>query len=242
MRKLLYIAAAALFATPLFAQTADDIIARYLKTLGGADKVAAIKTIRRTGKYTGGGGFEAPIAQQNKRPNKVREEFTMQGLTGVNAFDGSTGWKIEPWDGKKDAEALSEEEMIDIQDDADIDGPLVNYQQKGNKVEYIGTDSVEGTDTYKLRVTSPNGEVRTYYMDQDSYVPIKVDLKRIVRGAEREYELWPGDYKQSGGVYFPYSLEINTKRSQFRQKYNYDKIETNVPLDDAMFVKPGSAR
>ena len=242
MRKLLYVAAAALFATPLFAKTADDIIARYLKTLGGADKVAAIKTIRRTGKYTGGGGFEAPIAQQNKRPNKVREEFTMQGLTGVNAFDGSTGWKIEPWDGKKDAEALSEEEMIDIQDDADIDGPLVNYQQKGNKVEYVGTDSVEGTDTYKLRVTSPNGEVRTYYMDQDSYVPIKVDLKRIVRGAEREYELWPGDYKQAGGVYFPYSLEINTKRSQFRQKYNYDKIETNVPLDDAMFVKPGSAR
>jgi hypothetical protein len=242
MRKLLYVAAAALFATPLFAQSADDIIARYLKTLGGADKVAAIKTIRRTGKYTGGGGFEAPIAQQNKRPNKVREEFTMQGLTGINAFDGSTGWKIEPWDGKKDAEALGEEEMIDIQDDADIDGPLVNYQQKGNKVEYAGTDSVEGTDTYKLRVTSPNGEVRTYYMDQDSYVPIKVDLKRIVRGAEREYELWPGDYKQSGGVYFPYSLEINTKRSQFRQKYNYDKIETNVPLDDAMFVKPGSAK
>jgi hypothetical protein len=242
MRKLLYVAAAALFATPLFAQTADDIIAHYLKTLGGADKVAAIKTIRRTGKYTGGGGFEAPIAQQNKRPNKVREEFTMQGLTGINAFDGSTGWKIEPWDGKKDAEALGEEEMIDIQDDADIDGPLVNYQQKGNKVEYAGTDSVEGTDTYKLRVTSPNGEVRTYYMDQDSYVPIKVDLRRIVRGAEREYELWPGDYKQSGGVYFPYSLEINTKRSQFRQKYNYDKIETNVPLDDAMFVKPGSAK
>ena len=242
MRKLLFVAALALSTTPLLAQTADDIIARYIKTIGGAGSIHAITSIRRTGKYIGGGGFTAPISQENKRPNKVREEFTMQGLTGVNAYDGTEGWKIEPWEGKKDAEPLSEEELISITDDADFDGPLVDYQQKGNKVEYTGTDSVEGTDTYKLRVTSPNGEVRTYYMDGDSYVPIKVDVKRIVRGAEREYELWPGDYKRSGGVYFPYSLEINAKRSPNRQKYTYDKIETNVPIDDATFVKPGSAR
>ncbi len=243
MRKLLFAAAVALVTTPLVAQTADDIIARYIKTLGGADRIQAITTIHRSGKYVGGGGFTAPVSQENKRPNKVREEFTTQGLTGVSAYDGKSGWKIQPWEGKKDPEPLGEEELIDITDDADFDGPLVDYRQKGNAVEYTGTESVEGTDTYKLRVTSPNGsEVRTYYMDTDSYVPIKIDVKRMVRGAEREYEFWPGDYKQSGGVYFPYSLEINTKRSQNRQKYEYDKIETNVPIDDGTFEKPGSAR
>src|SRR2546422_626541 len=94
---LLRLAGLTLFALPLSAQTADDIIAKYIKTVGGMDRIQAVTTLRRTGKFTGGGGFEAAVLQENKRPNKVREEFSLQGLTGVNAYDGHTGWKIEPW-------------------------------------------------------------------------------------------------------------------------------------------------
>src|SRR3979490_368801 len=100
-------------AMPVSAQatpTVDEIIARYVKTVGGVDRIAAAKTLRRTGKYTGSGGFEADVVQENKRPALVREEFTLQGMTAVNAFDGKTGWKIDPFAGKKDAEALSEDE------------------------------------------------------------------------------------------------------------------------------------
>ena len=82
---LLRLAGLTLFALPLSAQTADDIIAKYIKTVGGMDRIQAVTTLRRTGKFTGGGGFEAAVLQENKRPNKVREEFTMQGLIGVNA-------------------------------------------------------------------------------------------------------------------------------------------------------------
>src|SRR5438477_9297592 len=137
-------------ALSLSAQTADDIIAKYVKTIGGIEKINAITTLKRSGKFEGGGGFEAATRQENKRPNMVREEFSLQGLTGVNAYDGKTGWKIEPWQGKKDPEALSEEEMKQIVEDADFDEPLVNYQQKGNKVEFVGMDQVEGIETYKL--------------------------------------------------------------------------------------------
>jgi len=70
--------------------------------------------------------------------------------------------------------------------------------------------------------------------------PIKIETKRMVRGAEREYEQWLGDYKASGGVYFPYSVEVNIKGSQNRQKYTYDKIETNIPLADSSFARPGT--
>src|SRR5262249_8987905 len=92
----------ACLATPAAAQTADEIMAKYLQAVGGLDKIHAVQTLRRTGKYLGGGGFEAAVTQENKRTNQVREEFLLQDLVGINAYDGKVGWKVEPWNGKKD--------------------------------------------------------------------------------------------------------------------------------------------
>lgn len=239
MRKLLLaFACVAAVAAHASAQTADEIVEKFIKTVGGMEKIQAVKSLRRVGKFDGGGGYEAAVVEENRRPNLVRQEFSIQGMTGVTAYDGKTGWKIEPWNGKKDAEALSEEEMKSIVEDSDLDGPLVNYRQKGVKVEYVGMDEVEGTDTYKLKVTLASGDVRIYYMDTDYFVPIKMDTKRMVRGAEREYETILGDYKEVGGWYVPFSVETGVKGSPFRQKVTYEKIEANVSIDDSRFAKP----
>ena len=237
-RLLLSLAVLAALAAHASAQTADEIVEKYIKTVGGMDKIQAVKSLRRTGRFNGGGGFEAAIVEENERPNLVRQEFIVQGMTGVTAYDGKTGWKIQPWDGKKDAEPLGEEEMKGILEDSDLDGPLVNYKAKGNKVEYVGMDQVEGTDAYKLKVTLANGDVRYFYMDTDYYVPIKIEVKRVVRGAEREYETILGDYKQVGGWYLPFSVENGPKGSQFKSKVTYDKIEPNVTIDMARFHPP----
>jgi hypothetical protein len=240
-RFLLGILGLVMFAVPVSAQTADEIINNYIKNVGGMDKIQAVKTLRRTGKFIGGGGFEAAILEENKRQKMVRQEFSLQGMTGINAYNGQAGWKIEPWQGKKDPEPLGEEEMKQIIEDSDFDGPLVNYQQKGNKVEYVGMDQVEGTDAYKLKVTLASGDVRYYYMDTDYFVPIKIDTKRMIRGAEREYETTLGDYKEVNGWYLPHSVETNLKGSQDKQKVAYEKIEANVPIDDARFQLPSAA-
>jgi hypothetical protein len=227
--------------TPLTAQTkltADDIIARYIKTVGGADKIQAIKTLRRVGKYTGDDGFEAVVVQESSRPNKVREEFSLQGMTGINAYDGSNGWKIDPFGGKKDAESLSEDELRSIVEDSDFDEPLINYAAKGNKVELVGMDQVEGTDVYKLKVTLKSGDTRIYYMDTDSYVPIKYETKRIIRGTPQESETTLGDYKQVGGWYLPFSMESRQKGSSGSGKITFDKIEFNVPIDSTRYYRP----
>jgi hypothetical protein len=243
MRRLfLAIATLTIFTAPATAQTVDEIVAKYLKTIGGMEKIQAVTTLRRSGKYIGGGGFEAVVLQENKRDKSVREEFSLQGMTGVNAYDGKTGWKIEPWNGKKDPEALGEEEMKSILEESDFDGPLISYKQKGNKVEFAGMDKFEGTDTVKLKVTRSNGDVYTYYLDTDYYVPIKIDTKRIVRGAEREYETALGDYKEVNGWYLPFSYETNTKGSQDKSKIVYDKIEANVTIDDSRFRMPVTAK
>lgn len=237
---LLGLACVTLVNAPLAAQTADDIIANYVKTVGGMDRIQAVKTLRRTGRFTGGGGFEAIVVQENKRPASVREEFRIQGMTGVNAYDGKSGWKIEPWNGKKDAEPLGDEEMRMIVESADFDDPLVNYRQKGNKVEYVGMDQVEGTDVHKLKLTFASGDVRYYYMDTDFYVPIRMESQRTIRGALQESETSLGDYKEVAGWYLPHSYEFGERGSDERRKIVFEKIEANVALDDARFAKPSS--
>ncbi len=239
-RPLLGVAAILFLAVCLRAQTAEEIINKYLKTVGGAQKIQSTKTLVRTGKASGGGGFEVKIRQENKRPNLVREEITMQAMTGITAYDGKTGWKIEPWGGKKDPESLGEEEMKQILEDADFDGPIVDYAKKGNTVRYLGTEPVEGTDAFKLEVRLANGDIWTYFMDTDYFVPIKVDIKRTVRGEEQEYEMSLGDYKDVGGWYLPHSIETNVKGSEYRGTVTYEKIEANVPISDSDFVKPAT--
>jgi hypothetical protein len=242
MRRLLLGAAVVLLcAAPASAQTAEEIVAKFIKTVGGMERIQAVKSLRRTGKFTGGGGFEAVIIEENKRPNMVRQEFSLQGMTQVNAYDGRSGWKIEPWQGKKDVEPLGEEELKQIVEDSDLDGPLVNHREKGHKVEYLGLEPVEGTDSHKLKVTLASGDVRFYYMDTDYFVPIKVETKRMVRGAEREYETILGDYKEVAGWYLPHSVESGVKGSPFKSSVNYQKIEANVALDDARFRAPAAA-
>ena len=234
---LLRVAMLAPLAMPLSAQTADDIVARYIKAVGGADRIAAARTIRRTGKFIGGGGFEAIVVQENKRPNLVREEFTLQGMTAINAYDGTTGWKINPFQGKKDPESLSEDELHGILLDADFDEPLIDYTQKGNRIELVGVEQIEGTEVFKLKVSLPNGDIRHYYLDTDSSVPIRMEETRIIRGSEQQYETSLGDYKQVAGWYMPFSI-VSGPKGQDKATVTYDKIEANVPLDDRRFVRP----
>ena len=238
---LLALATLLVGAPPLLAQsapTADDVIARYIKTVGGADKIQSIRTLRRTGKFTGDDGFQAIVVEESTRPNRIREEFSIQGMTGINAYDGANGWKIDPFGGKKDPESLSEEELRSIVEDSDFDEPLINYRQKGNKVELIGMDQIEGTDVYKLKVTLKSGDTRYYYMDTDSYVPIKYETKRMIRGTAQESETTLGDYKQVGGWYLPFSMETRQKGSSGSQKITFDRIEFNVPIDSTRYSRP----
>lgn len=234
---LLGLTALLCLASDLPAQNADDLIAHYMKTVGGPERMDAAKTLRRVGKFTGSGGFEADVVQENKRGGLVRQEFSIQGMTAINAYDGRAGWKIDPFGGKKDAEALSEEEMHGILVDADFDEPLINYREKGSKAEFIGMDQFEGTDVYKVRVTLRNGDTRVYYLDTDSYVPIRIDDRRIIRGTEQVLETTLGDYKPVNGWYLPFSIESGLK-GQEKGKVTISKIEANVPLDDTRFARP----
>jgi len=230
-----------MFAVSASAQTADEIVAKYLENIGGKAKVQAIQTVRATGRFNGGGGFEADVVDEAKRPGKVRHDFMLQGFTRVIAYDGKNGWRVNPFGGKKDAETLGEEQLKQIVEQSDIEGPLVDYVSKGNKVEFVGREEYEGSDVFKLRVTLANGTVKHYFLDVDYYIPIKIETKQIIRGTEVEFETVLGDYKEVGGVYFPFSVENGRKGDQSRSVVTYKTIEVNVPIDDGRFSMPMAA-
>ena len=234
----------ALFAslTPaLIGQTVDEIIAKSVEARGGMEKLKAVKSMRSTGKMELGPGMEAPGTMYQKRPNMVRLEFTIQGLTAVQAYDGKSGWMIMPFTGKKDPEAMTADDAKEMEEDADMDGPLVDYKSKGNTVELLGKEKLEGTDAYKLKVTLKNGDIKTIYLDSDSYLEIKEEGKRMVRGNEQEFESSLSDYREVDGVMFPFAIESGVKGSQQKQKLTIEKLELNVPAEDSNFKMPAAA-
>jgi len=237
-RLLTGLALGVLIALPVSAQTVDDLIAKNLQAKGGLQKLKAVQAARLTGTMTVGPGMEAPFVLEFKRPNQMRLDFTLQGMTGTQAYDGKTGWMLMPFSGRKDPEPMPTEVLKQAEEQADFDGPLVDYQAKGNKVELVGKEKVEGSDAYKLKVTLKNGDIRYIYLDADQYLEIKVEGKTTIRGSEVENSTSIGDYKEVGGLMLPYAMETTQAGSPQSQKMTIEKIELNVPIDDARFKMP----
>jgi len=238
-RKLCFgMVAVALLVPAVWAQTADEIIAKNIQARGGADKLKSVQSIKATATMAMGPGMEAPGVLIQKRGNLARLEFTIQGLTAVQAYDGKNAWQIMPFTGKKDPEPMSADEAKEVEEMADLDGPLVDYKSKGHQVELLGKEKVEGTDAYKLKVTLKNGDVQTEYIDADSFLEIKEETKRTVRGTEQVFESSIGDYKEVNGIVFPFAVESGVKGSPDKQKLTITKMELNLPTDDSIFKMP----
>jgi hypothetical protein len=219
----------------------DQLIARSVEARGGMEKMKAVQSIRMTGKMTMGQGMEAPLMFERKRPKLMRMEFTVQGMTGIRAYDGKTGWQLMPFGGKKDPEPMSVEDLQEADEEADIDGPLVDYKAKGYTVELIDKEKVEGSDAYKIKVNMKNGSVSYIYLDADTMLEIKNEGKRTIRGSEIEFESTFGDYKEVGGLLFPFSIQNGAKGHPEKQNIIVDTIELNPSLDEARYRMPAAA-
>ena len=215
--------------------TADELVARNTEAKGGLAKIKAITSIRMIGRFQQG-DFSATVGQEAKAPNLLRETFTIQNMTQVQAYDGSVGWQISPFQGRKDPELLGEDDMRDLVAQADFYGPLIDYRQKGHTIEYAGRIVVDGDDVYRLKVTLKNGDIYYYDLDPDTYLEIRIETQQFIRGSVRERVSEVGSYKLVNGVYYPFSVETGPKRNpSARAKITYEKIEPNVDINDSAF-------
>jgi hypothetical protein len=198
-----------------------------------------VQSIRLKGKVIANHGqLQFDYVQMKKRPGAVREELSLQGMTAVDAYDGTEGWKISPFGGRKDPEKMSVDEAKSLIEDAEIDGPLVDWKAKGSTVDYLGTEDVEGTMAHKLKVVRKNGDVNYVYLDPDQFLEIRIVTQRMENGAQVERETDIGDYEKINGVFFPFSLEGGPKGATDKQKIVFEKAEANVPIDETLFKFP----
>ena len=239
MRKALVASVIALaLAVPAAAQTVDEIIAKNTAAKGGADKLKAVKTVRMTGKMTLGPGIEAPVVIEIQRGGGMRLDITVQGMVLSQGYDGTKAWLLNPLQGSKVPQEMSADDTKSAEEQADMDGPLIDYKAKGNTVELVGKEKVEGADAHKVKVVMKNGTIRTFYIDAEHFLEIKEESKRIRNGTEVEGDTIYGDYKEVGGMMFAHSVDGGQKGSPQRQKIVVEKIEINVPLDASRFKMP----
>ena len=210
------------------AATAEELIAKNLAARGGADKLAAITSMHALGTTRTGGGAEAKVESWIVDGEKYRSDFTLQGMTAISSWDGREAWRVQPFRGRKEPQMLAADDAKPLIEAADIAGPLSEWQAKGSKVEYLGTEDVDGTDAHKIRVTLKNGDTQYVYLDPDHFLEIRIVTKRMVRGQEEESTTNLGEYEKVDGIYFPF--EIN--RTQF------EKVELNTSIDPNLFPVP----
>jgi outer membrane lipoprotein-sorting protein len=214
------------------AMTAEELVAKNLEARGGEAKLRAITTMHTVGTQRLGGGLDAKVESWAMAPQDYRGEFSMQGLTAVSAWDGKEAWSISPFRGRKDPQKITADDAKGLIERADIAGPLVDYQSKGNKVEYLGTEDIDGTDAHKLRVTLKNGDTQYFFLDPDEFLEIRVVNRRMVRGQEEVSTTDLGEYEKVDGIWFPFESG----------RIHLEKVELNQPIDPKMFAFPGGAR
>ena len=223
--------------------TLDELLAKNLAARGGAN-VQRLQSLRLTGRAVfsglgrGGSKVETVWAQVQKRPGKIRSEVTRQGLTAVQAWNGKEGWKLAPFGGRREPERASQDDARALAQDADLEGYLISWREKGSRVEYLGVEDVDGTPAHKLRVALKDGDVHYVFLDPDSFLEIRIVTERHVRGSEQVTEADLGAYGQVAGVWIPTSIDQGKKGAPRTAHFTIEKAEANLPVEDRLFEYP----
>ena len=217
------------------AQTIDEIVAKNYKAKGG-DKWKSTQSMRLTARINIQ-GMDLPMTIVSKRPNLMRQDMTFQGVTIVQAYDGTTAWAINPMMGSDQATEVPGPVADSLKAQADFDGPLVDYKAKGNTIELVGHEDLAGKKVHHLKLTGKDGKTTHFYIDAASGVELKVVSEADLGMGPMKIETELSNYQTVDGIMVPMTIRQNTATGPVT--ITVDKVEFNVTLDEKLFRMPG---
>lgn len=215
------------------AQSLDSVIARYIDALGGKEKLLALKTVV-TDANMSVQGTDIGIKMYQSHNIGQRVNITAMGTENYIIQTPTSGWKFLPVQGQAQPEASPEAEVKESADGLDLQGPLVDYQQKGHKVELVGREDIDGASCYKIKTTLKGGAEQTIYIEPKNYYIVKIISKSNAAQGIEQTQTFSDYRKLESGYVFPFAM------TGFGPgELTINKIDVNVPVDEAMF-KPSN--
>jgi len=222
-------------------KTADEVLAKYFENTGGLDKWKSLKSYTQKGKAFMGQEF--PMAVYAKAPNKVKMVVNVQGTELVlQAFDGTTAWSLNPFQGGKDPVKMDDEAAKEFKDE-EFEEEFIDYKKKGHEVTLEGVEEIDGVKCYKIKLVKNKNNPKDdateiHFFDSENFVPI-VQYSYVRTGPQKgtEIKTYLSDYQEAGGLIFPFSMEQKVN-GQTVFKATMEKIIINDVTDDTIFAFP----
>lgn len=216
-------------------QDLTEVLNSHFKAIG-QDKLTSVNSMKTTGK-TIAQGMELDFNIFTQRPEKFKLEVDIQGAKMIQAFDGEKGWFVAPWTGSLDPIEISGVQLKSIKQQANMDGMLYNYAEKGYTTELLGKEDMEGTEVFKIKQTDKDGDIYYYFIDAENFVLLKTSSKVKMGESEIESETFYSNYKEFEGMLMAYSFESKTN-GQTMSQINIETVELNPEIDPAIFTMP----
>lgn len=240
--RILFLAVFCILPLVAGAQTADELVKKALDARGGAEKIKAVQAERVTGSISFGPGAEGVFVVELKRPHKMHMEISIESQKIVRIYDGKgAGWTVNPFSPNRDVQPMSDEDLKSISDESDFDGPLVDYKDKGNQIELVGKEDLEGKPVYRLKLTNKNGDVRFYLFDASSFFLLKWEGVRKADNKDIPWESFFSDYREVQGLKYAFKIDSGSPGTEIKQSLTAEKIEIDPQIEESRFAKPAPA-
>jgi hypothetical protein len=218
------------------AQSVDEIVAKNAAAIGGVDKINAIKTATMSGVMTVQ-GMDLNMTIQILNRTAIRTDIEVMGQTITMVYNDGAAWQINPMMGSSDAQDLPKEALDDLKWQTYIgNSGLIGFKDRGMTAEYTGEQTVDGKKMYVIKVSSKEGNISTYFVNQADNLVYKMIAKRNMQGQEIEAETVFSNYKEINGIKFAMSRTTSFE-GQTVQEMNLDKFELDKTIDASVFKK-----
>ncbi len=218
------------------AQTADQIIRKYVAFIGGKKNWKHVTSITTAGEYNYG-GIPFPFRTYAKRQNRYKFVVPFKGKYYAQAFDGSKGWKIDAFKNETTPTLLTGKDALAMANEADVEleGPLIDFRRKGHRVKLEGKVMRDSVECFKVMLTRNNGETETLYFNERTFaLTSKTAVARNVELQGALLETAYSDYQDVGGIKIPFRSE-SASDGQVILTITVEKAAINSSIDDKEF-------